>query len=243
VSGLPEGRTIAIANPAAAGGRVERALKELVAIFRDTHARVDLVRTPASGEAVRLARDAVEEGYTRVVAVGGDGTVNEVLNGIFGSDAELAVVPLGSANDFACALGFRDWRAAARAAVEGEARPVDIATANGRAFANCVGVGADADGARVLARHKRVLGSLGYLTTAVRTIALYRPRPVRVHIDGETIIGPHLLVVVANTERFGRGMRIAPGARVGVDPEADRERFVVSPGGVVVIGKGQTVEA
>jgi len=209
-----ERRAVAIVNPAAARGAAERRVKELVAIFRQVGARIDVLRTPAPGEGVRLARDAVSEGYTRIIAAGGDGTVNEVLNGMLESDAELAIVPLGSANDFAHALGIHDWRAAARLALMGDARPVDVATANGRAFANCVGVGADAAGANVLERHKRVVGPLAYLTAAIRTIAVYRPRPLRVHIDGETIIGPHLLAVGANSERFGRGMRIAPGARV-----------------------------
>lgn len=214
MSGLRAGRAVAVVNPAAALGSVERRVKELVAIFRETGARVDLVRTPASGEAVRLARDAVGEGYTRIIAVGGDGTVHEVLNGILGSEAELAIVPLGSANDFAHTLGIRSWRAAARLAVSGEARRIDVASANGRAFANCAGVGVDAAGARVVERHKRLVGPLAYLTAAIRTLALYRPRPLRVYVDGETIIGPHLLVVAANGERFAKGMRIAPGARV-----------------------------
>ena len=205
---------IAIVNPAAARGRAERRARELASIFKGAGARIDMLRTPGTGEGVRLAREAAAEGYARIIAVGGDGTVNEVVNGILDSDAELAIVPLGSANDFAHALGIRDWRAAARLALMGEARPVDVATANGRAFANCLGVGADAAGARVLERHKRVVGPLAYLTTAIRTLATYRPRPLRVHIDGETIIGPHLLAVAANSERFANGMRIAPGARV-----------------------------
>jgi len=215
VTDLHPGRLLAIVNPTAARGGAARRLKELIAIFRETGARVDITQTPATGEAVRLAREAVAtEGYTRVIAVGGDGTVHEVVNGVLGSDAELAIVPLGSANDFAHALGLRDWRAAARLAVSGKARPVDIAIANGRAFANCVGAGVDAAGARVLETHKRIVGPLAYLTAAIQTLAVYRPRPLRVHVDGETIIGPHLLVVAANGERFGKGMRIAPGARI-----------------------------
>jgi YegS/Rv2252/BmrU family lipid kinase len=214
VSGPADGRAVAIVNPAAARGTAGRRLSELVRIFRETGARVDVLRTPAPGEAVRLARDAVAEGYRRVIAVGGDGTVNEVVNGIFESDTELAIVPLGSANDFAHGLGLRDWRTAARLAVTGSARKVDLATANSRAFANCVGVGADAVGVRALERHKRIFGSLAYVTAAIATLARYRPRRMQVHIDGETIAGPHLLIVVANGEWFGNGMRIAPGARV-----------------------------
>src|ERR671930_525503 len=105
---------MAVLNPAANRGHAEKRFRELVAIFRDSGARVDITRTPAPGEAVRLTPDAVAEGYTRIIAAGGDGTVHEVVNGVFGSEAELAVVPLGSANDFARALGIRDWRAAAR---------------------------------------------------------------------------------------------------------------------------------
>lgn len=209
-----DGRALAIANPVAGGGRVQRRLEDLVKIFRETGARVDVVRTPAPGEGTRIAREAVEEGYARVIAIGGDGTVNEVLNGLLGTDTELAVVPLGSANDFAFALGLHDWRQAARLAVTGTVRPIDVAVANGRAFANCAGVGVDAAGARRVERHKRAVGPLGYLTAAVRTLATYRPQPVRVHFDGEVIIGKHLLVVASNGERFANGMRIAPGATI-----------------------------
>ncbi len=209
-----DGRAVAIVNPVAGGGSASARLDELVRIFRDLGTRVDIVRTPAPGEATRLAQDALEEGYGRIIAVGGDGTVHEIVNGMVGSQAELAIVPLGSANDFAAALGIREWRSAARLAVTGRARPVDLGTANGRVFANCVGVGVDAAGARVVGRHKRVVGSLGYVTAAIGTLATYRPRPLRVHIDGETILGKHLLVVAANGGRFANGMRIAPDASV-----------------------------
>ncbi len=209
-----DGRALAVVNPAAGGGRARGRLDELVRIFTAAGARVDIVRTPGPGEATRLAREAADEGYARVIAVGGDGTVHEVVNGLVGSAVELAIVPLGSANDFAAALGLRGWRSAARLAATGRARAVDMAVANGRAFANCVGVGVDAAGARILARHTRVLGRLGYLTAALVALATYRPRPVRVRVDGDVIVGKHLLVVAANGERFANGMRIAPGAAV-----------------------------
>lgn len=209
-----DGRALAVVNPAAGGGRTERRLSELLRIFRSSGARVDIARTPGPGEATRLAREAVEEGYARVIAIGGDGTVHEIVNGLVGSDVELGVVPLGSANDFAASLGIHEWKSAARLAATGAARRIDAAMANERAFANCAGVGVDAAGARVVARHKRLVGPLGYLTAAVRTLATYRPQRIQVELDGERIDGRHLLVVAANGERFANGMRIAPGALV-----------------------------
>jgi diacylglycerol kinase (ATP) len=209
-----DGRALAVVNPVAGRGRAQRRLAEVVRIFRGTRARVDVVLTPAPGEATRLARDAVEEGYARVVAVGGDGTVHEVVNGIVDSSVELAIVPMGSANDFAAALGIGPWPEAARLALTAGARQVDMAIANGRAFANCVGVGVDAATVRRLERHRRVVGRLAYFSAALRTILTYRPRPVRVQMDGRTIEGRHMLVVASNGQWFGNGMRIAPGAAV-----------------------------
>jgi diacylglycerol kinase (ATP) len=214
VTAFADGRALAIVNPVAGGGRTLAAMPDLVRIFRKGGARVDMVRTAGSGEGARLARLAAEDGYQKVIAVGGDGTVHDVANGLVETSLQLAVVPLGSANDFAYSLGLRDWRLAARLAVLGEPRRIDAALANGRAFVNTAGVGVDAIGARHVERHKRVLGSLAYLSSALLTLATSRAAPMRVQLDGETIEGRKLLVVVANGERFGNGMRIAPGARI-----------------------------
>jgi diacylglycerol kinase (ATP) len=214
VTGLDGGRALAIVNPVAGGGRTVAAMAELLRIFRKGGARVDMVRTTGAGEGARLARLATEDGYGKVIAVGGDGTVHEVANGLVGTAVQLAVVPLGSANDFAFSLGLRDWRLAARLAVLGEARPVDAALANGRAFVNSAGVGIDGIGAGRVQRYRRVLGPLAYLSAAVMTLATASPMPMRVHLDGEVLDGKKLLVVAANGERFGNGMRIAPGAQI-----------------------------
>lgn len=208
------GRALAIVNPVAGGGRTLNAMADLVRIFRKGGARVEMVRTTGAGEGARLAKLAGEEGYSRIIAVGGDGTVHEIANGCIGMPIQLAIVPLGSANDFASSLGLRDWRLAARLAVLGEARPVDAALANGRAFVNTAGVGIDAIGAGYVERHKRVLGPLAYVTSALMTLATARAQPMRVDLDGEVIEGRNLAVIVANGERFGNGMRIAPGARI-----------------------------
>ena len=208
-----DGRALAILNPAAGRGRVHRKLRELATILRES-GRVDIAHTAAPGDGARLAREAAEEGYERVIAVGGDGTVHDVVNGVLGSELRLAIVPLGSANDLACVLGIRDWRAAARNALRGPYRPIDVALANGRAFANALGVGADTAAARVVERHKPYLGPLAYLTAAITTAATYQPEVVRVCFDGEVIEGRHLLVVVSNSGRFGNGMRVAPQAEL-----------------------------
>lgn len=208
-----DGRALAILNPAAGRGRVHRKLRELAKLLRAS-GRVDIAHTAAPGDGARLAREAAEEGYDRVIAVGGDGTVHDVVNGVLGSELRLAIVPLGSANDLAHVLGIRDWRGAARGALTGPCRPIDVALANGRAVANALGVGADTAGASAVERHRPYLGPLAYLTAAIATAATYRPDPVRVTFDGEVIEGRYLLVVVANSGRFGNGMRVAPRAEL-----------------------------
>ncbi len=212
MNGPADARTLAVVNPAAGRGRGRRHTDELVRLLREAGRRVEIVHTSEPGDGARLAREAADAGYARVVAVGGDGMVHDVVNGLLGTSTALAIVPLGSANDFAASLGMPEWREAARLALLGRSRPVDAALANGRAFINAAGVGVDAAGARILEAHKRYFGPLCYVTAAVATLAVHRPRPSRVSVNGERFEGRHLLVVVANTERFGNGMRIAPNA-------------------------------
>lgn len=221
------GRTIAIVNPAAGRGAGRRLAARLAADLARDGVAVDVVTTPGPGEAARLAAAAVEDGYARVLAVGGDGTANEIANGLIGSDVVLALYPIGAGNDFARALGYPRSRGRLAAFLAGaRRRRIDVGEANGRVFLNAAGVGIDGHVAERIVASTRVVGpTLGYFVGALVSIATYRPRPMRVTLDGASFAGPQLLVVAANGTHFGSGMHVAPSA------EPDDGLFDVVVGG------------
>jgi diacylglycerol kinase (ATP) len=213
---LADERALAIVNPVAGNGAGERIAPQIAAQFRAQGMRVDVIRTPAPDEAARLAREAAADGYRVIIAAGGDGTANEVANGITGSGAALALYPIGSGNDFARALGYprrrkdvpRFLRAARR-------RTIDVGELNGRVFVNSGGVGIDGHVAARIAATSRFVGkTLGYFVGSLLGIATYRPQPMRVVVDGELHSGRFLTVVAANGTHFGSGMHVAPDASV-----------------------------
>jgi YegS/Rv2252/BmrU family lipid kinase len=211
---LADQRALAIVNPAAGHGAGERLASRIAASLRKQGLRVDIVRTPAREEAARLARDGAAEGYRVIIAVGGDGTANEIANGIAGSGAALALYPIGSGNDFARALGYpRRLRDVPRFLQNARRRTIDVGELNGRIFVNAAGVGIDGHVARRVAATSRMAGhTLGYLLGSLVGLATYRPQPMRVLIDGELRSGPFLSVVAANGTHFGSGMHVAPQA-------------------------------
>jgi YegS/Rv2252/BmrU family lipid kinase len=207
-------RALAIVNPVAGNGAGEKLASRMAADFRSQGMRVDIVRTPAPDEAARLAREAAADGYRVVIAVGGDGTANEIANGIAGSGAALALYPIGSGNDFARALGYpRRRKDIPRFLREARRRPIDVGEMNGRIFVNSAGVGIDGHVAQRIAATSRVTGrTFGYFAGSLVGIATYRPQPMRVVVDGELRAGRFLTVVAANGTHFGSGMHVAPDA-------------------------------
>ena len=205
-------RALAIVNPVAGNGAGARIASHIAADFRAQGMRVDVVRTPAPDEAARLAREGAADGYGVIIAVGGDGTANEVANGIAGSTAALALYPIGAGNDFARALGYpRRRRDVPRFLRGARRRAIDVGEVNGRVFVNAAGVGIDGHVAQRIAATSRVTGkALGYFAGSLVGIATYRPQPMRVLVDGELHTGRFLAVVAANGTHFGSGMHVAP---------------------------------
>lgn len=194
-------------------------------IWAQLQARTDLTRawtcamTEYPGHARELAADAARRGISRVVAVGGDGTVNEVASGLVHSQTLLAMIPAGTGNDVTNNLGIpSDPIAAARLAQTGEARLLDVGevqtTERSASFLNVAGFGFDAEVAWRVNRMPRLLGgTLPYLAGVVQTLWRYASPPMRLEIDGEPIDGRVFLVAVANCHSYGGGMQIAPGAQ------------------------------
>jgi YegS/Rv2252/BmrU family lipid kinase len=209
----------AIVNPAAGHGRGARLARTLGAEFDRAGMTLEVAVSPGPAEAARLAAGAVDEGHTTIVAVGGDGTANEVANGMIGSTAALALYPIGAGNDLARSLGYprgRKKRHLARWIVsEAKRRTIDVGEVNGRLFLNATGVGIDGDVAERVSGSRRLGASrLGYLVGALMSVATYRPQRMQVSIDGETLFGHFLAIIASNGRYFGNGMRPAPRARL-----------------------------
>ena len=192
------------------------ALRHLVSWVREKGHSVDPRVTWEQGDAIRFAREGAERGVDVVVAVGGDGTINEVVNGLDGSDVPLGIIPLGTANDFARQVGIPDDPDHAMDVVLRRApRAIDTADLNGRRFLNVStgGVAAEAT-AETPTEAKEQLGPLAYAITGVRKLAELAPRRARITAPGVDVDTEFLLFAVGNGRSTGGGSRITPRALV-----------------------------
>ena len=206
-------RLYVIYNPAAGWRRRWRYRKVLAHLAR-LGCALTLCETAARGDAEALARAADPAAVDLVVAAGGDGTINEVINGLAASPIPLAILPLGTANVLAAEIGLAgSARAIAETIATQAPRPVFLGSANGRRFALMVGVGFDA---RVVADLdlglKRAFGKLAYVLAALRQLLAYRARRYLVEIDGRPFTAAAL--VIAKGHYYGGRFTIAPAARL-----------------------------
>lgn len=215
-------RVAVIVNPAAAGGRGLRMLPRIVATLQEIGDHPHLHITNAPGEAIEVARRFADDRVRLVVAVGGDGTVNEVANGLLralpGHECALGVIPAGRGADLARTLGLPPGpeeataflcRAVPRLIDTGEARFADGST---RSFINVAGLGIDSMVAYHASRSRLPGDKAPYLQGVVSAVLRYRNVPMRVDADGQQFTGRMLAVIVANGQFFGGGFQIVPEA-------------------------------
>jgi YegS/Rv2252/BmrU family lipid kinase len=183
-------RICIIANPAARGvsTRLER--------LRQLQRNVVIRTTDGPGDAEAQAERAVDQGYTTIVAAGGDGTINEVVNGIGNAPIALGILPMGTVNVLAMELGIPfDLVSAWKVIRAGHVRLIDQATANGHTFVQMAGVGVDA---QIVERNnrqvKQVLGPLSYLLTATQVAAKRPPRLLVTSAEHPGVTGSFVLV-------------------------------------------------
>jgi YegS/Rv2252/BmrU family lipid kinase len=205
-----------IINPIAGGRSVadaRRQAERAAALIGDRGEPADVVLTERRGHARELTAAAVSRGARLVVAWGGDGTVNEVASVLAFSGTPMAVVPSGSGNGLARALGIRsrplDALADALAAVP---RRIDAGELDGRLFFSVAGIGFDAHVAACFDREGARRGLVNYVRLSARELARYRPGSYR--INSEDGVRRAFLLTLANSSQFGNGARIAPDARV-----------------------------
>ena len=203
-----------LANPSAADGRSLKCL-DLVRGELDARGVPYQVATPAGRDAARAAaRDAAARGDT-VAAVGGDGTIGLIAGALRGADVPLAVIPAGRGNDFARVMHIpTDPVEAARVAVDGEERPVDVGEVAGETFICIASFGFDSDANRIANEAKLIKGNLVYLYAALKALAGWKHANFKVVVDGERHDVRGWSVAVANSKAYGGGMFVAPQAKL-----------------------------
>lgn len=235
------GRTVVIVNPNSANGSLGRRWPELASVLR-RHLAFDEVRTKGPGDATELTRQALADGAARVVAIGGDGTINEVVNGFFddegtaiSGEAALGIVPFGTGGDFRKTANLpKDTERAAAILARGATRRIDVGrldfvTRDGasarRMFINIASFGISGMVDRLVNQSSKALG--GRLSFALATAVAgmrYDNRRVRMVFDEREDDAVEMTinsVAIANGRYFGGGMFIAP------DAELDDGRFDV----------------
>ncbi|MFN2303148.1 MAG: diacylglycerol/lipid kinase family protein [Anaerolineales bacterium] len=214
-----------LVNPIAGKGAGTKAIPEIKSQLRHLDIEYDLCQTEYPGHGIELAKKAALEGYNTVVAVGGDGTVNEVINGLMEAaslsqlTSNLAVLPVGRGNDFSYGMGIpQDLESACNLLVTGNPRRIDIGFVkggdypDGRYFGNGIGIGFDTIvGFEAAKLPSFISGIPAYLIAALKTIFLYFDAPLlRIQIDDKTLEQPCILVSMMNGRRMGGSFMFAP---------------------------------
>jgi YegS/Rv2252/BmrU family lipid kinase len=214
-----------LVNPVSAGGRTLALLPEITAELDRLGAEYRSVETRGTEHAIEEAAAAAADGET-VAALGGDGLVRPVAGALRDSDAALAILPGGRGNDFARVLGIpKEPAAAARLAVEGQERLLDVGEVDGTPYVGIASFGFDSDCNRIANETKLIRGNLVYLYSALRALAAWKPANFSLSVDGERHELSGYSVCVGNSKAYGGGMFIVPQAELD-DGELD----------VVVIG-------
>ena len=218
-----------IVNPVSGRGKGAASIPAIRQLLDSHHLHYDLAQTERPWHAAELAEQAVRDGHEVIVSVGGDGTANEVLNGLMQAKAPqpgsalppaMGILCVGRGNDFAYGMGIpSDLETGCQVLAQNKRRTVDIGRVSGgdypqgRYFGNGVGIGFDAVVGFEALKMKRLSGFPSYILAALKTIFLYYQAPeVQILFDGQDIRLHALMVSVMNGRRMGGGFRMAPAA-------------------------------
>ncbi|MHB8134889.1 MAG: diacylglycerol/lipid kinase family protein [Anaerolineaceae bacterium] len=213
-----------IYNPIAAQEKARVNLPLVESLLQEKNFSYELILTDQPGAALLLAKSAAEEGRDLVIAAGGDGTVNEVINGIMRAEGTnwkrpaLGVLPVGRGNDYAFGIGIpHDFKQAVEILVKNQRQTLDVGKVTGgdfpegRFFGNGVGLGFDTVVGFEAMKIKWLHGIASYLLAVIRTMFLYAHAPVyELSYNAKTIQQPYLMVSIMNGRRMGGSFMMAP---------------------------------
>ena len=202
-----------IINPKS--GKDTAHLQDKISYLKTVFSQAEVVLTQAPGHATELAREAAAHNFGVVIAVGGDGTLNETAAGVLHTLTAVGVIPNGSGNGFARGIGMpTSFKSAVQSLRRPFLSPCDIGRANGKLFLNVAGVGLEAHIAWQFMQHGKTgaRGKWPYFKLAAQTIFSYRPLPFEMETDGKNSFLCPLTLAFANGRQYGSNFQIAPQA-------------------------------
>ncbi len=204
-----------IYNPTSGREAFKKHLPDVLQKFEQAGYETSCHATTCEGDAIDAARKAAERGFDLIVAAGGDGTINEVVNGIAGLEnrPKLAVIPVGTTNDFARAIGIplNNVLQAVETILTGEPKKIDIGQVNGQYFINIAGGGRLTELTyEVPSKLKTMVGQLAYYLKGMEMLPSIRPAEVKIEYDGKLFEGEIMLFLVSLTNSVGGFEKLAP---------------------------------
>lgn len=207
-------RIAIVVNPVSGTSSKEASANEAAMRLRSLGHEVEVLYTGAPGDATRLAREAVNRGAGLVIAVGGDGTVNETAKALCNSNVSLGIIPMGSGNGLARHLGIPvDFEGALNVITDGNVKAIDYCTMNGEDFFCTFGVGFDAAVTHTFAKQSG-RGLVTYLKSALMEFLKFHSAEYTINAGGKVLTEKAFLVAVCNTSQYGNNAYIAPEARI-----------------------------
>jgi diacylglycerol kinase (ATP) len=213
----PNLQVLIVYNPAAGQSPdLKNILDRVANLWRDRGWQVQIAATTAPGDATSKAQIAARSGYNAVVAAGGDGTVNEVMNGLVGTETALGVLPLGTVNIWAREMGLSmDMLKAAESLAQSELTKIDVGMAGNRYFLLMAGIGFDAAvTATVRSEEKKLFGAIAYVKQAIQIAWNFRGVRLKLRIDGKRVRGKILMVIVGNSQLYGGVIKFTAHATI-----------------------------
>lgn len=207
-----------VVNPIAGKGKTLNYIPAINAYFEKSNEEYEIEITKYPGHATIIASEYSSKGDYRIYSIGGDGTLNEVLNGMAGSNSSLAVVPSGSGNDFIKSVSDCSYLGECLSkTINGDTHLIDIAKVNNRYYINIASLGFDGQVAHSAGFFKKlplVSGQLAYILGILSTILMCKKNTLEIDIDGLSMKYDTLLIAIGNGKYYGGGMLALPEARI-----------------------------
>ena len=203
-----------IINPAAGRGKGKKLENTIITLLNDELGDIEVFQTEYPNHAQELAKQ-LKDKSSLIIAVGGDGTINEIVNGMVGGKAALAVIPIGSGNDFTKMLNLpKEISAVVQTIKDDKRKKIDIGKVGDRYFPNGIGIGFDAWVVRESMKVSKLRGFLIYLYSVIKTVFLYKNQTITLTTNERSTVRDIFLIAIGNGKAMGGGFFLTPRAEV-----------------------------